>query len=175
MKLATRSQQIAWLVGRRYPWTRVPAPSLASSNRSPLTDADRIGARELRAELERLSAPDLTARYAAEQQKYADLQVAAAAAAEAAMFYNRPDAVPDIRHWSRAAYWTLEEATALALGRDPARVNAQSLAPTGTGAGYRSDTSDSSTWRSEQFGRGNSTAPWSQRFTSRGRGACRSS
>ncbi len=128
MEPLTRPQQIAWLVGRRFPWTRFPARSIASSHRSTITDAARAGARELKAELEGLSASDLAARYAAEQQEYADLQIAAAVAAEAAMFYNLPDAMADIRHWSRAAYWTLEEATALALGRDPARVNSKALA-----------------------------------------------
>lgn len=46
---------------------------------------------------------------------------------EASRFFNRPDAQADFTHWSKAAYWTLEEAIALSFGRDPRRVNWKSI------------------------------------------------
>src|SRR5215212_4406701 len=33
------------------------------------------------------------------------------------------DLQADLEHWSRTAYWTLEEATALSFGKDPQVVN----------------------------------------------------
>ena len=38
-------------------------------------------------------------------------------------FFNLPDAKADFSHWSKAVYWILEEAVALAFGRDPKEVN----------------------------------------------------
>ena len=38
---------------------------------------------------------------------------------EAELFYNKPFAQADYRHWSRAPYWTLDEAISLTFGKDP--------------------------------------------------------
>lgn len=46
---------------------------------------------------------------------------------EASRFFNRESAKADISHWSKAAYWTLEEAVALSFGRDPRIVNWKSI------------------------------------------------
>lgn len=54
---------------------------------------------------------------------------AKAAKVEQERFFNQPGAIADFQHWSRASYWTLEEATALALGEAPEVVNAKALAP----------------------------------------------
>ena len=42
-----------------------------------------------------------------------------AAKEEQGRIWNEPGAEIEIAHWSRAAVWTLEEATALSLGKDP--------------------------------------------------------
>jgi len=42
---------------------------------------------------------------------------------EKQMFFNRPNANADFTHWSRAAYWRLDEAVALCFGKSPGRVN----------------------------------------------------
>lgn len=44
---------------------------------------------------------------------------AAAAAKEAAMFYNRADAQADFDHWLKYDYWTFDEAIALLMGKEP--------------------------------------------------------
>jgi F0F1-type ATP synthase epsilon subunit len=49
------------------------------------------------------------------------------AAKEAARFYNLASAVADFDHWCRAEYWTVDEAAALLLGKEPSVVNAASL------------------------------------------------
>lgn len=48
-------------------------------------------------------------------------------AEEASAFCNQPNAKADFDHWSKMAYWTLEEGGALLLGREPKRVNSQTL------------------------------------------------
>lgn len=49
------------------------------------------------------------------QQSAADEQEAKE---EQDRIWNKPCAEIDIAHWSRAAVWTVEEATALSLGKD---------------------------------------------------------
>ncbi|MEI6534777.1 MAG: hypothetical protein WCN98_05505 [Verrucomicrobiaceae bacterium] len=46
---------------------------------------------------------------------------------EDARFFNRPAAQADFTHWSKAAYWTLEEAVALSFGKAPHVVNWKSI------------------------------------------------
>lgn len=50
-----------------------------------------------------------------------------AAAMEARQFYNVPSAMADFAHWSQMDYWSVEEAVALLLGREPSVVNSASL------------------------------------------------
>lgn len=38
---------------------------------------------------------------------------------EAEAFYNQPQSSADVSYWSRLSYWTLEEAVALSLGKNP--------------------------------------------------------
>jgi hypothetical protein len=44
-------------------------------------------------------------------------------------FFNRRNAKTDIDHWARMAEWSLDEAIALSMGKDPKIVNAESLKP----------------------------------------------
>lgn len=76
------------------------------------TSSSSQGARAYRSELKRLNGVDLQKLYASERAKLE----------EPTQPFNQPDAAADIDHWSKASYWTLDEATALSLGRDPRRV-----------------------------------------------------
>lgn len=71
------------------------------------------------------------ARQAAQSAAFAAAQRAKvkekAARAEAARFYNQPAAKADFAFWCKADYWTIDEAAALLLGRDPRTVNPASL------------------------------------------------
>jgi len=49
------------------------------------------------------------------------------AAAESARFYNLPGANADFEYWSKADFWTLDEAVALLLGKDPSIVTPAAL------------------------------------------------
>lgn len=42
---------------------------------------------------------------------------------DARLPFNLPSAAADFQHWALMSVWTLDEATALTLGRDPAKVN----------------------------------------------------
>eukprot|EP01031_Cornospumella_fuschlensis_P007686 gene7686-9515_t len=59
-------------------------------------------------------------------KKQADAN-AKAAAQEAARFYNLPRAQADLEYWCKFDQWTVEEATALLLGKDPLAVNVAAL------------------------------------------------
>ena len=42
-------------------------------------------------------------------------------------FFDQPDAQADLEHWSRAEYWTPDEAVAVSFGKNPSVVNANTL------------------------------------------------
>lgn len=44
-------------------------------------------------------------------------------------FYNQPEAIAEWARWASAAYWTLDEVTALSFGKDPRVVTWKALAP----------------------------------------------
>lgn len=44
-----------------------------------------------------------------------------------ALFFNQPSAAADFRYWGKMACWSLDEAIALSLGKDPSLVNAAAL------------------------------------------------
>lgn len=46
---------------------------------------------------------------------------------ESTQFFNQPACIARYDYWARAAFWTVEEAVALTLGRDPSRVNWQAF------------------------------------------------
>lgn len=46
---------------------------------------------------------------------------------EERFFYNRFYALADFSFWSKAAYWTIDEAVALSFGRNPSVVNLESI------------------------------------------------
>lgn len=49
------------------------------------------------------------------------------------IYFNRPEAVADCIYWSQCAYWTLDEAVALSLGREPRLVSINNVIPHSSG------------------------------------------
>jgi len=43
------------------------------------------------------------------------------------IFYNRPESDSNLDHWLKLPYWTPEEAVSLSFGKEPTRVNKESL------------------------------------------------
>ena len=62
---------------------------------------------------------DLQALYEQEHEKERVEQQAKADREEAQRFFNQPRAKADFEYWSKCAYWTLDEAIALSLGKAP--------------------------------------------------------
>ncbi len=80
-------------------------------------------AAEYRKELRALPRSELMAR-AEEVAKSEALKAAEKRAAEEAQrWFSQQSADADISHWSRMSAWTLDEAVALSLGKDPRKVN----------------------------------------------------
>ena len=65
----------------------------------------------------------------AEQAKAETAQFVEERRAKAERFFNQPLSLANFQHWAQAAYWTLEEATALAFGKEPWVVNLKSVSP----------------------------------------------
>lgn len=94
-------------------------------------DKAMVGYYELKAQLEAMPAPEVArlaaASMARQQAKHQAKLKADAEAKEAARFYNRPDAMADFAYWCKVEFWTLDEAVALLLGRDPQVVTPEAL------------------------------------------------
>ena len=67
------------------------------------------------------------ARQSLRQQESNTKKRTKAAAKEAARFYNLPSASADFAYWCKCDFWTVAEATALLLGKDPLVVNPGAL------------------------------------------------
>ena len=67
--------------------------------------------------------------YDEERAKEAAEQLAQAESEEQTRFFNQPYAKADFGHWSKAAYWTLDEAVALSFGKAPERVTWETIKP----------------------------------------------
>ena len=78
---------------------------------------------EYEAELDRLGQEELDDVDAVEKQKE-----------EEERYFNQPDAMADYVHWSQCACWTLDEAVALSLGRDPRIVSINGVAAHAAGS-----------------------------------------
>lgn len=75
------------------------------------------------AELERMSPAEIRGLVEQEKSKQADELKAKAEREEMARFFMRPNARADFDHWTKATYWTLDEAVALLFGKAPELVN----------------------------------------------------
>lgn len=127
------STDINYLVYRRFP-TLKARRAAASNHRRSFPDQER--ARLLNEEAERYreellqKSPSEIAALVAEQK--ADERQKARRRAELderTRFFHRREAAADFNFWSRAAYWTLDEAVALSLGKQPQTVNWKTIQP----------------------------------------------
>src|ERR1700731_3926842 len=78
---------------------------------------------EYEAKLKSLNADELALLVNTAQAEDAAKAQAEAEATEKQYYFNHPSAAADFSYWAKAAYWTLDEATALSFGRSPAIVN----------------------------------------------------
>lgn len=133
MKLVKWSDQIEYLVKRKYPGSNAP-PSLStlSGRGSGGTDFEGyqkrindIGA--FKDELFKLSLDDVKTLYDVEYDKEIAATELKIKLEEQSRFFNLPKASADYEHWTKTAYWTLDEALALSFGKSPEIVTWDSL------------------------------------------------
>jgi hypothetical protein len=117
---------LEFLVRCRFPLEKVYAaaiPTLGNLSKFSRNEAYLKEAADYRAELKQLPRTELLERAKEAAKTEADKALAKAAAEEAGRFFNQPSASADLQHWTRMSLWTLDEAVALSLGKDPRRVN----------------------------------------------------
>jgi hypothetical protein len=120
--------EVDFLVERRFPDAMAIRGRAASLTRFP---GDEKTAREMTAyanELEVMPEAEFQALLAQEKSKEGIELEARATREEAERFFNQPAATADFSHWSRAAYWTVDEASALSFGKNPLVVNWNTIA-----------------------------------------------
>ena len=123
-------EKIEQLVNWKFPTLRAvlasgPMGNISHERRTTLKgQADKY-----RAELFALSQDNFSALYQKTVEERGRLAEIAARRDEEARFFNQRSALADYHYWTKADYWTLDEAIVLALGRDPNVVTAANLAP----------------------------------------------
>ena len=116
-----RQSMVNYLVGRKYP--RLWAARLARKRGGSADELDpeRVAAAiKYRSDLYAMPSSELQSHYTAEV-------LAQAKAAEEARNWNQPYARTHYDFWTKTAYWKLDEAAALNLGRDPHHVTWEKL------------------------------------------------
>src|SRR5262249_33105390 len=117
---------VQYLVSRRFPAAtalRFP-PSLTrpSGNGGISNDVRKkliAQVDDYEAELKSKTPAELQALCEQERAKQAAELTAKAEREERERFFNQPYAKADFAHWSKATYWTLDEAMALSFGKAP--------------------------------------------------------
>ena len=124
MSISTPFDPYNYLARRKFP--QAYQPHVAVNGDFTRTRQREIYVSQAEAYIEELRAKpaeELRELLSEEKKKEADESVERLRKEEASRFFNRPEVKADFAHWSKAAYWTLEEAIALSFGKDPRLVN----------------------------------------------------
>jgi hypothetical protein len=124
MEKPPKSNQIGFLLERKFGPAARPSPT---SQHSTTTTVRSMQIAEYKSELLKLSPERFEELYATESEMYQAEWVAKAAKEEAQRFFNYANA--DVAHWSKAPYWTLDEAIALSFGKAPEWVTWEKIKP----------------------------------------------
>ena len=132
--MARYFDRIEYLVLRRFPFANaLRGPPSLLSLAGGIAHADRqSGLPEIEAyneELRKKGPAELQKLCDEERAKEAAERLAQAESEEQTRFFNQPYAKADFGHWSKAAYWTLDEAIALSFGKAPERVTWETMKP----------------------------------------------
>ena len=132
--MATYFDLIEYLVLRRFPFAnalRGPPSLLSMAGGNAYADR-QSGLPEIetyKEELRNKRPAELQKLYDEELAKEAAEQFALAESEEQSRFFNQPYAKADFGHWSKTAYWTLDEAIALSFGKAPEQVTSETMKP----------------------------------------------
>jgi len=111
-------EKIEWLVRQRF-----GVGSSPPRNNLYLLTHPHESIEKCKSELRAMSAETLQKTYADANEAVLEIARRKADEEEQARFFNQPHNRADFHHWSRASYWKIEEAVALALGRAPVTLN----------------------------------------------------
>jgi len=132
----TIADPIDYLVDRKYPQARALAipPSLSNfgaGSNLPGDERERLERQvaAYRDELRTRTAQEIAELVQAEKAKEATFWRARIEREESERFFNQPRARADFVYWSKATYWKLDEALALAFGKAPESVTWDSVKP----------------------------------------------
>ncbi|PPC86733.1 MAG: hypothetical protein CTY37_05200 [Methylotenera sp.] len=126
MKLVKSTDQIKYLVKRKFPGSSAPPPINPLSSRSnggssvhesyqkPIVDK-----KAYECELLKKTEAEVKSLYDEEYEKELNTIQLKTKFEEQSRFFNQPYANADFVHWSKAAHWTLDEALALSFGKSP--------------------------------------------------------
>lgn len=112
MTMVSANEMIDFLVKRKFPLPENKLLALVYKN-----------------ELKVLPGDELFALYKQIQAKYLEEIQAKDEQQEQQRFFNQPHAKADFLHWSKATYWTLDEAIALVFGKAPEKVTWEYIKP----------------------------------------------
>jgi hypothetical protein len=125
--------KVTYLVSRAFPLigslSSTDADKIAGTLGLPPSKSKFEYAAAYERELRQLPPEEIDRLYALAKKDEARQMSVRAKHEEQQRFFNRPQAKADFEHWSRAHYWTLEEAVALTFGRSPSSLNAERLKP----------------------------------------------
>lgn len=116
-----QSDPIGYLIRARFPAARLEDTSFPELGTSydPEASNTQQAAERYRKELERLDSDSLMQRVAAQRDLDKEVARLKAEREEQERPFNRPEATAKFEHWATMSYWTIDEAVALSLGRDP--------------------------------------------------------
>ncbi|HKU17953.1 MAG TPA: hypothetical protein VJP80_01635 [Candidatus Saccharimonadales bacterium] len=149
MTIKSKKELVEYLLRRRFGTLAPPPPSNLHLARPRLNNDNLIlnPITEAKFELEGMSVEQLEELIKAAKQKDFDVLQAKKIADEQALFFHKPHAEADFTYWGKMAIWTIDEAIALSLKKNPEVVSVESV--NDEGASYISEALMSSPFRNK--------------------------
>ena len=119
---------IGFLVDRKFPLLLTAIGPGGRGMRADLRLKAKQEADTYRVQLSGIPKDELNALFQREMRKKDEELTIHRLREDEARFFNQASAIADYSYWTKAAYWTLDEAVALAMGKNPEIVNPTSLA-----------------------------------------------
>ena len=126
MKLVKWTDQIEYVVKRKFPGSNAPLPINPLSSRSSGGSNDHeayqkriVDIKAYKDELFKKTQAEVKSLYDEEYEKEINAIQLKTKLEEQSRFFNQPNANADFVHWSKAAHWSLDEAIALSFGKSP--------------------------------------------------------
>ena len=134
MKLVKWTDQIDYLVNRKFPGSNAPPPinPLSSRGRNYNYEAYQKRIADIKTykdELFKKTQAEVKSLYDTEYDKEVNAIQLKIKLEEQSRFFNQPNANADFVHWSKAAHWTIDEALALSFGKSPDIVSWDKIKP----------------------------------------------